>query len=169
MKMVVSISAPIDLVRCSAFAERPSATVYRWFIVAKLRGRYGRVCASMPPEFTPERMRGVRTIRHFDEAVIAPLHGFRDADEYYRQASASLVLPHARVPTAIVHACDDPLVPVAPVLDARAVASRYVRFILTERGGHVGFLGARAAPGDDDRFWAECRAADLIALAMERA
>jgi len=161
-RMAVAISAPIDLVRCSAFAERASASVYRWFIVARLLKRYQRLTHTMPPGFDRDRVRGVRTIRHFDEAVIAPLHGFRDADDYYRKASASHLLPDVRVPTAILHAADDPLVPIAPVLDARATASPYVRVIVTERGGHVGFLGDRACPGDDDRFWAECRAADLV-------
>ncbi len=159
-RMAVAISPPIDLVRSSAFAERAAASVYRWFILAKLRRRYGRL--TLPPDFTRERVRGVRTIRHFDEAVVAPLHGFRDADDYYLRSSASEVLPAARVPTAIIHAADDPLVPVGPVLDARATAPSCVRFIVTEAGGHVGFLAQRAAPGDDDRFWAECRAADLV-------
>lgn len=162
MRMAVAISPPIDLVRCSAFAERVSASVYRWFIVAKLRRRYERLTHMMPAGFTRDRVRGVRTIRHFDEAVIAPLHGFRDANDYYERSSASTVLPHAAVPTAIIHAADDPLVPIGPVIDAQRVASAYVRFILTEGGGHVGFLGQSPCEGDDDRFWAECRAADLI-------
>lgn len=163
----VAISAPIDLIRCTTYAERAAASVYRWFIVARLRRRYARLTATMPPGFTPSRVWRVRTIRHFDDAVIAPLHGFRDAMHYYREASAHTVLEHARVPTAIVHAGDDPLVPVEPVLEARATASPWVRFIVTERGGHVGFLGDTPAPGDDDRFWAECRAADIVAAGAD--
>jgi uncharacterized protein len=165
IRMAVAISAPIDLVRCSAFAERASASIYRWFIVAKLRRRYARLTHTMPAGFTRERVRWVRTIRHFDDAVIAPLHGFRDAHDYYERASASAVLPFAAVPTAIIHAADDPLVPIGPVLDAQATASPFVRFVVTEGGGHVGFLGQSPCEGDDDRFWAECRAADLVRAA----
>lgn len=162
LHMAVAISPPIDLVRCSAFAERVSASVYRWFIIARLRRRYARLTHTMPADFTRDRVRGVRTIRHFDERVIAPLHGFRDAHDYYARSSASTVLPFASVPTAIIHAEDDPLVPVGPIVDAQATASPAVRFIVTEGGGHVGFLAHAPSPGDDDRFWAECRAADLI-------
>lgn len=162
----VAVSAPIDLVRCSAFVSRPEAAVYEWFLVTRLRRRYARQVAAMPPAFTRQRVAHVRTIRHFDDAVVAPLHGFRDADDYYRAASASAVLPQIRVPTLIVHAADDPLVPVAPVLDARAVAPPWLRFVVTAHGGHVGFVARRPAPGDDDRYWAECRAADLLAAAV---
>lgn len=162
----VSISAPIDLRRCSAFSERRAATVYRWFILARLRARYRRLTHAMPAGFTRDRVKHVRTIRHFDEAVIAPLHGFRDADDYYARASSHHLLDGVTVPTVLVHACDDPLVPVAPVLDAMRTAAPAVRFLVTERGGHVGFLGDAIPPGDDDRFWAECRAADVLAAAM---
>lgn len=164
----VSISAPIDLVRCSAFVARPEAAVYEWFLVTRLRRRYARQVAAMPPGFTRDRVRAVRTIRHFDDAVIAPLHGFRDAEHYYQASGAAAVLPAVRVPTAVVHATDDPLVPVGPVLDARATASDWVRFVVTERGGHVGFVGRRPAVGDDDRYWAECRAADVLAASLGR-
>lgn len=162
----VSISAPIDLVRCSAFVARRETALYEWFLVTRLRRRYARLVAAMPPEFTRERVRAVKTIRHFDDAVIAPLHGFRDADHYYESSGASAVLPAVRVPTVIVHAADDPLVPVAPVLDARATASSWVRFVVTERGGHVGFVAQRPAAGDDDRYWAECRAADFVGASV---
>jgi predicted alpha/beta-fold hydrolase len=107
-------------------------------------------------------MRGVRTIRDFDEALIAPLHGFRDAMDYYRRASSSALLRDMRVPTVIVHAEDDPLVPIEPVHDALATASKRVRFVITAQGGHVGFLAATPPPGDLDRFWAESRAADFV-------
>lgn len=163
----VAISAPIDLVRCSAFVARREAAVYEWFLVTRLRRRYARQVAAMPPGFTRERVRSVRTIRHFDDAVIAPLHGFRDADHYYRASGAADVLPAVHVPTAILHAADDPLVPVGPVLAAREVASPWVRVVVTERGGHVGFVGRHAAPGDDDRYWAECRAVDVLAASTE--
>ncbi len=161
-----AISAPIDLVRTSDFAERAEASLYRWFIVVKLRMRYERLVAAMPHGFDRHRVRGVRTVRDFDNAVIAPLHGFRDAEHYYREASASAVLADARVPTVILHAADDPLVPVAPVREAAATASPFVRFVVTEHGGHVGFLADHRG-ADDDRFWAECRAADFLAASVE--
>ncbi len=162
VRAVVSISAPIDLERCSVFSERAAASVYRWFIVARLRLRYRNLQGALPIEFDAGRMRGVRTIRDFDEALIAPLHGFRDAMHYYRSASASSLLRGMRVPTVIVHAEDDPLVPIEPVHDALATASKRVRFVITSHGGHVGFLAANPAPGDLDRFWAESRAADFV-------
>lgn len=162
----VAISAPVDLVRCSAFVARREARAYEWFLVARLRRRYARQVAAMPPGFARERVRAVRTIRDFDEAVIAPLHGFRDAEHYYRATGVLDVLARVRVPTMLLHAADDPLVPVGPVLEARKVASPWVRVVVTERGGHVGFIARRPAPGDEDRCWAECRAADVMAASV---
>jgi predicted alpha/beta-fold hydrolase len=82
----------------------------------------------------------VRTVRAFDERVIVPMHGFRSAEQYYEVASAGPSLKDIRVPTLIVHADDDPMVPghtVRPYLFSALPSC--VKVAWSDRGGHVGW------------------------------
>ncbi len=156
-----TISPPVDLAEGATFAERPAATPYRVYIVRLLKERYLRARHAMPGHpHERVRLEAIRTIRAYDAAVVAPWFGFRDVDDYDARASAASVLDRIARPTLILHAVDDPLVPVDPVLRA-ATRSPYLRVHTPARGGHVGFLGARPSPGDASRFWAEERAVDL--------
>ena len=83
------------------------------------------------------------TFREFDDAATAPLHGFAGADDYYARSSSLNVLGSIDVPTLCLSALDDPFVPPECVAAARAAASPSVRFLVTERGGHAGWVAAR--------------------------
>ena len=83
------------------------------------------------------------TFREFDDAATAPLHGFAGADDYYTRSSSLNVLGSIDVPTLCLSALDDPFVPPECVAAARAAASPSVRFLVTERGGHAGWVAAR--------------------------
>ena len=85
----------------------------------------------------------MRTIREFDERYTAPHGGYRDAADYYARTSSRAVIPDIRVPTLIVHALDDPLIPAGPFRDPRIAENPDVLLVLTQRGGHVGFLADR--------------------------
>ena len=84
-------------------------------------------------------MRRSRTLREFDDAVTAPLHGFRDAADYYERSSAKPWLPRVAVPTLLVNARDDPFLPESALPTERQVASA-VKLEFPSRGGHVGFV-----------------------------
>jgi hypothetical protein len=100
------------------------------------------------------------TFREFDDAATAPLHGFAGADDYYARSSSLRVLGAIDAPTLCLSALDDPFVPPESVAAARAAASPAVRFEVTARGGHAGFVAARgAAPV----YWAEERAVAFLA------
>src|SRR5262249_52506853 len=97
----------------------------------------------------------VRTFREFDDAMTAPLHGYKDADDYYTRASSKPLLKHIRVPTLVVHAKDDPFMSpnVVPTADELSPA---IRFELSQMGGHVGFIdGTLFSP----RRWVDQRIA----------
>lgn len=151
-----AISPPIDLAHCARFAERPEAVVYRRYIVRLLKERYHDVRAALAEHrHDAAAIAAIRTIRDFDAAIIAPLFGFRDVDDYYARAAAAEVFERIEVPTLILHAADDPLV---PPWEPRCALPASVRLVVTERGGHVGFFAAAPAPFDRTRFWAEERA-----------
>ena len=100
------------------------------------------------------------TFRGFDDAATAPLHGFAGAADYYARSSSQNVLGAITAPTLCLSSLDDPFVPPESVAAARAAASPAVTFLVTERGGHAGFV---AAKGLASAYWAEERAIAFLA------
>jgi predicted alpha/beta-fold hydrolase len=111
-----------------------------------------------------ERIRRCRSFAEFDDAVTAPLHGFRDARHYWAASSCGPFVDRIRRPTVLFAARDDPLNPAATI--PTAIASPCVFTQFTDRGGHVGFVEGpvpwRA------RSWAEEQAVRFFSL-QERA
>ena len=89
-----------------------------------------------------------RTMRQFDESFTAPICGFSSSDDYYAQSSAKQFLPTIKVPTLIIAAQDDPVVPYSPYADAKM--SPAVQLIAPRYGGHLGFV-ANGSPRWLDR------------------
>ena len=87
----------------------------------------------------PERVARARTLHEFDNLVTAPLHGFRDTDDYWCRASSKPDLGEIRLPTLIVHARNDPFLP-DNHLPGPAEVSESVSLHYTEGGGHVGYV-----------------------------
>ena len=82
-----------------------------------------------------------RTVYEFDDTYVAPRHGFTGAPEYYEKSKALRYLYAVRVPTLLIHAHDDPWVPVAPYLGQDWSRNPALCMLLPRRGGHVGFHG----------------------------
>ncbi|WP_263143012.1 hydrolase [Pseudomonas sp. RIT-PI-AD] len=92
-------------------------------------------------------LEGLRTFWDFDGRFTAPLHGYRDAEDYYRRASSRYYLGAIRTPTLLIQAADDPFV-FRHSLPEPAELSACTRFELWPHGGHVGFVeGSPGAPG----------------------
>ncbi len=100
------------------------------------------------------------TFREFDDAANAPLHGFAGAADYYARCSSLAVLPRIAVPTLCISSLDDPFVPPESVAAARRTASTAVKFLVTEHGGHAGWVAAR---GFRPVYWAEEQAVAFLA------
>jgi predicted alpha/beta-fold hydrolase len=140
---VVAISAPLDLLAVSRAIERLRSWPYHQYVLRNLV-KNARAFAERYPDrarFDASRLSSVGTIRAYDDLVSAPSHGFADADDYYRRASAGPFVPRIRLPTLLLHAEDDPMVPpscVRPWLDEAPDA---VTPIWSRRGGHVAWVG----------------------------
>jgi uncharacterized protein len=101
-----------------------------------------------------------RTLRDFDDAATARLHGFHDVDHYYGSQSSKNYLHGIRVPTLLVHALDDPFVDENAIPYDAIEANPHLVPVFTDAGGHVAFVtGPPWAP----RFWAEREAARFLA------
>jgi predicted alpha/beta-fold hydrolase len=113
-----------------------------------------------PGHFDNRRLRGIRSLREFDDKVTAYYCGFTGADDYYDRASAAHVVEQIRVPGLVIHAANDPFIRITPETRRKIMANSNIRFVETEDGGHCAFIGARDGAGSgssipDDGYWAE--------------
>jgi len=157
------ISVPYDLAVASRFLERPVGRIYVGYFAKRLKTKSLDLLARFPRDtahIDPERVRRARTFAEFDQCLTAPLHGFADADDYYRRSSALPFLARITVPTLCLSAEDDPFFPGDAVHRARDASSAAVRFEITKWGGHTGFVSGswpwRAS------YWAEEQAVEWL-------
>ena len=94
------------------------------------------------PELDWQKLFASRSLKDFDDYYTAPVHGFANADEYYRLSSAKPLLQHIERPTLIINAQNDPFMP-AKALPTSADVSKHVRLYQPRHGGHVGFVSGR--------------------------
>jgi predicted alpha/beta-fold hydrolase len=153
LKSVVAVSPTMDLAVCVRALERRSNLAYEWNFVRNLKGRMRRKDAAFPGVFPLEPLRGIWTIRKFDEVYTAPHHGFRDATDYYHRASAMRVIDRIRVPALILIAADDPFVPPEPFRDRAVTGNPNITVVMTPHGGHCAFV--EAGRNGYDGYWAE--------------
>jgi predicted alpha/beta-fold hydrolase len=156
------ISVPFDLDRCCGAIDGAGAmvAVYRARFLRTLRAKALAKAARFPRAIDAAAVRAARTIRGFDAAVTAPLHGFASAEDYYARASSGPGLGRVARPLLAISALDDPMVPRDALPLDLARANPRVALETPLRGGHVGFVaGAPWRP----RFWAERRAVEFLA------
>lgn len=153
LKAVCAVSPTLDLARCVDALERRANVVYQWNFVRNLKARMRRKAAAFPGAFSLEALRGMWTVRRFDEAYTAPHHGFRDAEDYYYRASALRVIDRIRVPALIISAEDDPFVPLAPFSSPEVTNNANITVVITPHGGHGAYL--ECATDEYDGYWAE--------------
>lgn len=164
LKAVATVSPAADLSAAAAALERPSNIIYQRRFVRSLAARMRRKEELFPGRFDVSRLDGMRTVRDYDERYIAPLFGFRDAEDYYERASCIPFIPRIRVPALMLHAHDDPFIPLTDRVRAAARSNPVVRLVETERGGHVGFVSADPT----ERHWAEARVVEFLEDVISR-
>lgn len=150
------VSPPLQLAVGAERMERGLSRLYQKHLVSQMKYRLGRKARSVRLPVDISSLDQVTTFRQFDDMVTAPLHGFRDAEQYYALCSPRRLLHEIRTNTLILHATDDPLmtVDVIPGKDELPRAGN-LQFELSKRGGHCGFV---AGPWPHRaRYWAETR------------
>ncbi|MCX7893210.1 MAG: alpha/beta fold hydrolase [Burkholderiales bacterium] len=139
VRAAAAVSAPLDLAAGADAIERGFERFYTWLFLSTLKPKVLEKARRHPGVFDVERVRRARTLREFDDAVTAPLHGFRDAADYYARASAKPVLRRIAVPTLVLNARNDPFLP-GRYLPSPAEVSAAVTLETPRTGGHVGFV-----------------------------
>lgn len=136
---IVTVSAPYELAATGDHLARGLNRIYTWNFLRTLKANSRLKLKQFPNLFDAAAMERARNMREFDDAVTAPLHGFKNVDDYWTRASSKPALRHIRVPTRLIHARNDPFTP-ARILPTARDASHYVSFDFSDAGGHVGFL-----------------------------
>ena len=135
-----SVCAPVDLTAAGeALGRGINRLVYgQHFLHTLIPGALARL-QRHPGIFDPRRVMAARTLYDFDDAVTAPLHGFRNAADYWMRASSKPWLKRVRVPTLVINSLNDPFLP-AQALPAETQVSKFVTLEYPAQGGHVGFV-----------------------------
>ena len=145
LRAAAAISVPFDLARSSQRINRGFSRFYQKFFLGSLREK-AREKATRFPDLAPlEKILALRTLEDFDNLITGPLHGFRDADDYYRRSSSLLFLERIRLKTLLLSAIDDPMLPPEVLDEVREIARRnpalHLEFVA--KGGHAGFVTGR--------------------------
>jgi predicted alpha/beta-fold hydrolase len=159
-----AVSAPVDVTAAGDALGRGFNLVYTRAFLATMKKKGEGKLERFPGLFDGTAMRRARTLRAFDDIVTAPLHGFRDTDDYWRRASAKPVLGRIEVPTLLLNARNDPFLPQA-ALPGRDEVSPSVRLEFPDQGGHAGFV---SGPFPGNLGWMPQRVAAFFAEAMAR-
>ncbi len=133
-----SIGAPLDLAAGGAALGRGFNRVYTRAFLATLKPKALAKLERFPGAADAARLRASRNLYDFDNAYTAPVHGFRDTDDYWARASGKPWLAAVRVPHLVLNALNDPFVPAASLPRATDVSS-FVRLEQPAEGGHIGF------------------------------
>lgn len=159
----VVISAPLKLSPCAERIGKRFSRVYQQFLLGKLKDgmlkKLDYLKEKFPLKLNAADITKIKTLREFDERITGPLHGFENAEDYYTRASALPYLKHITTPTLIIHAADDPFM-THQVKPKPEELSSAIRYELSGKGGHVGFLHGRHPM--KPQFWLEQRAPEYI-------
>ncbi|MFN3998408.1 YheT family hydrolase [Algoriphagus sp.] len=158
IKKAVAISVPLDLAgSCNKISSGENVIYSRRFLNT-LKEKVVRKSLAFPGELPVGLLRKIKTLRDFDEYFTGPLHGFSDAEEYYRINSSLQFLDQIKIPTLVLNAQNDPFLSEScfPVRLARKLHK--VHFEFPKHGGHVGFSG----PSRQKSYYSELRAVEFI-------
>lgn len=154
----MAVAPPIDLLECSRNLKHGLGWLYdRAFVTGLLKAAARRRqhvpdAHNLPPTVRPKRL------FDFDEAYTAPVGGYASAEDYYVRASSGPFLKHITVPTLIVTAANDPIIPVRPF--EAASYSPTTKLVITPCGGHLGYIGVPKV--DPDRRWLDWRLIEWV-------
>lgn len=146
------ISCPFDLLISGPHMDRTFFGLYLRYFMPSLKRKALAKAEQFPGLLDIEQVKRARNFQEYDSWVTARLHGFEDAEDYWRRTSCGQFLPHIRRPALVLASADDPFNPGETLPRAAVKANPYLVDQFTEHGGHVGFLyGTPWAP----RYWAE--------------
>jgi predicted alpha/beta-fold hydrolase len=152
---VAAVCPAMNLAASADALHEPGNRIYELYFLMQLFRRFRGKAKLFPKDFDVARLRGVSTLRLFDDRITAHYCGFTGADDYYARAAAANVIDRIAVPALIIHAANDPFIRLLDETRRQIAANPNISYVETQDGGHCAFIGERNnGPGDDGR-WAE--------------
>lgn len=161
LKAVVAVCPAMDLAPSADALHEPQNRIYEWYFLWQLFRRIRKKARFFPNDFDLGRLRGVTSLRLFDDRITAYYCGFAGADDYYARASASNVVDRIAVPGLIIHAANDPFIRVRPATLEKIARNPNLTYFETADGGHCAFVGAPDGNGYDG-YWAEREVVEFV-------
>ena len=158
LRGISAVCPGLDLAASSDAIAQPHNFLYERHFLSRYRRRLQRKVKLFPERYSAEGVARLQRLGEWDEAITAPTGGYHGAADYYYRTSALRVVAGIRVPTLIITAQDDPIVPFASFCDPGIVDNPFITMIATQYGGHCGFISRYAG---DERFWAEPRVVEF--------
>ncbi len=154
IKKAVAFSVPCDLASGSVQLAGWTHQIYMQHFLLSLRQKIRAKMQLMPGTITDDDYGQLRTFKDFDDRYTAPIHGFADAEDYWRRCSCRPVLGNISIPTLLINARNDPFLaaPCYPIAEADANPNLYLE--MPASGGHVGFVTFNPL----GEYWSEARA-----------
>lgn len=140
----VSVSAPFRLEQTADHINRGASRFYQWLLMRSLKAnllkKFARHDYAKIIGLKKEEVSVMKSFWEYDDRFTGPIHGFRNAEEYYTRSSAQQYLKRITTPALIIHAEDDPFMP-PTVLPERSALAANIVMEMSRHGGHVGFVG----------------------------
>jgi predicted alpha/beta-fold hydrolase len=166
-RAVAAVCPAMDLAASADALHEPANRIYEYYFLMQLFRRLRRKAHLFPDSFDASRLRGISTLRMFDDRITAYYCGFTGAEDYYARAAAANVVDRIAVPALIIHAANDPFIRVQPETLQRIASNPNITYVETADGGHCAFLGelngSHNGDGPDDGRWAEREVVEFVA------
>jgi len=147
---VGAVCPSIDLSASADALHLKSNRIYEQYFVLKLKARMRAKERCFPGRYDLSRLRGIKSLRDFDDKITAFYCGFDGASDYYARAAASNVIHRIRVPAFILYAKNDPFIRMLPQTRQKIANNPHIQFLETMDGGHCSYIGER--DGYDGHF-----------------
>jgi uncharacterized protein len=138
---VAAVCPSLDLAASADALHAPVNRLYEQYFLWKLKARMRAKASCFPGKYDLSRMKGLKSLRDFDDKVTAFYCGFDGAADYYARAAAANVVDQISAPCLILHAYNDPFIRITPETHEKIAANPNITFIEAADGGHCAFIG----------------------------
>lgn len=153
----VAISVPCDLKDSSFELEKRHNFLYMKRFFRSLGAKLETKARQYPGKISLDKFEEIKSFKQFDDRYTAPMHGYKDAEEYWAKNSSRQFLPNIRIPLLLINALDDPFLGKGSFPYEEAEQNPFFHLETPETGGHVGFVTFSGK-----HYWSERRAFQFI-------
>jgi len=167
IRAAAAVSVPYDLESSSRYINEGFSKVYQWNFLRSLRRKASAKLERFPDLISRQSLASATTMFAFDDCFTAPVHGFRDAMDYYAKSSSINWLHAISINTLLLSSVDDPFLPPQVLERVRDIASRnpHIETDFPPHGGHVGFVGGPSP--FSPAYYLEQRVSEFLARQLE--